>query len=355
MDYKKNIIKLDLASYRHYWRGQSKVGKTSLFRDLVIEAYGNAEFGLLLSLGQEVGYKALDNLYAHDCPTWSEFVEIVDDLVENKSENKFKILALDTVDELVSIAEKEVLRLHRVSKGESATSINSALGGYGAGKKKSRSLVEEQIARLERSGYGMIYISHTKIKDITEKATEQAYQQLTGALEFSYDAIFSDRADVMAMFVTESQTQDDRLKSTKRFIYFRSTNFIDAGSRMANLPEKIELGAKEYISAINFALEKTSGVSGKDAEKLRKAEQKELAEKAVEFSKADKVEKLGDETLSLEDYLAELVVMAKGLSAEDKEIKQAELKEKKLPSSPKAFKEITDMALAVEVHKVLAG
>lgn len=343
MEFKKNTIQLDLASYRHYWRGEAKVGKTSLFRDLVIEAYGDAKYGLLLSIGQEIGYKALDNLYAHDCPTWADLKEVVEDLVTNKAENEFKILALDTVDELVEIAEKEVLRLHFMQKQESATSINSALGGYGAGKKKARSLVEDIIAKLERAGYGMIYISHTKIKDITEKATELAYQQLTGALEFSYDAIFSDRADVMAMFTTESQIKDERLKSSVRYIYFRSTNFINAGSRMANLPERIELSAKNYVQTIHTALETSSGVTGKDATKARKQEEKTRAEEAKKF-----IEKDGQ----VEKFRTELMALAKSLTPDMIKLKKAELETAGLPQK---FTDVEDMETLNKIHSILSS
>lgn len=343
MDYKKNTIQLDLASYRHYWRGQAKVGKTSLFRDLVVELYGDAKYGLLLSIGQEIGYKALDNLYAHDCPEWVDLVEVVDDLTDNKKSNEFKILAIDTVDELIELAEKEVLAIHRREKSTDATSINAALGGYGAGKKKARSLVENIISKLERAGYGMIYVSHVKVKDITEKATDVAYQQLTGALEFSYDAIFSDRADVMAMFVTESETKDERLKSSKRYIYFRSTNFIDAGSRLSNLPEKIELNAKNYISAINSALETSSGVSGKDAVKARKQEEKIREEKA---------DSMIEEKKAVESFRKEVLSFAKGLSPEVIKVKKEELLGKGLPVK---FADVEDMKVLKSIHEVLTS
>jgi hypothetical protein len=351
MKYAMNEVKLDMANYRHYWRGQPKVGKSTLFRDLIIHAYGDAKYGLLLSMGQELGFKSLTNLFAHSCPEWADFVDTVDDLVENKSENEFKILGLDTVDELVEMSEREVMRLHRVSKNESASSINASHGGYGAGKRMARTLIEKQIARLERAGYGMIYISHTKVKDINEKATDQAYQQLTGALEFAYDAIFSDRADVMAMMVTESSVKDERLKESSRYIYLRATNFIDAGSRLPNLPEKIELSAKAYLDAINSALEKTSGKSGKEAEKARKQEEKVRVEEATKFSEEQKNEHYGEEEVSVEAYKEKMLEVAKGLSTEGKKLKKAELKRLGLPEG---FTDIEDMETLKKIYGVLS-
>ena len=84
MKYTKNVLKVDISNFRHYWRGIPKIGKTTLFRDLLVESYGDTKFGLLISPGNETGYKALSDIVAHETPTWEDFVETVDDLVENK-------------------------------------------------------------------------------------------------------------------------------------------------------------------------------------------------------------------------------------------------------------------------------
>lgn len=350
MDYQLNKVKLDLASYRHYWRGTPGSGKTSTFRDLIIEEYSDPYYGLLISLGQEIGYKALDNLVVKDCPDWGSFTDVVEDLVENKEENKFKLLCLDTVDELVEMAERKVLQIHRQQKGESAVSINASLGGYGAGKKKARSLIEEQIAKLERAGYGMVYISHSKLRDVNEKSTDQTYQMLTGALEFAYDAIFADRADIMAMFTVESNVVKERVTDSQRWMYFRSNNFIDAKSRFAYVPERAELSAKNYIKVLKEALEKSGGVSGKEAEKIRKEEVSERQEKAETFIKEVKTEKYPN--LTLEQYQNEVLDYAKTLSPEIREVKKAELKRKGLSTN---FKEIDDMETLKKVRAILAA
>ena len=153
MKYVLNEPKVALESFRHYLRGTKKVGKSSLFRDLIIEYYGDPKYGLMIAPGNETGFKALDNLYAVEAPTWEDFCDVVDDLVLNKDDNEFKIVAIDTVDELIAIAEEKVLKIHYQRKGEKATSINGALGGYGAGKKMLRKLINDKIKELESAGY----------------------------------------------------------------------------------------------------------------------------------------------------------------------------------------------------------
>ena len=141
MKYELNKIKVVLENYKHLLRGPAKLGKTTLYRDLILEAYGTPEAGLLISPSNETGFRAIDNLYAQEAPTWKAFVEVVDDLVDNKADNNFKIICIDTVDALIEIATDRVLQMHYQQKGERATSLNAALGGYSAGQNKVSELI----------------------------------------------------------------------------------------------------------------------------------------------------------------------------------------------------------------------
>ena len=81
-EYKTNEVKVDLASYRHYWRGVKKAGKTTLFYQLMMKLYGDPSYGLELSVGNERGYKALDGMVYDEAPDWGTLMEIVDCLRE---------------------------------------------------------------------------------------------------------------------------------------------------------------------------------------------------------------------------------------------------------------------------------
>jgi hypothetical protein len=354
LKYEVNEIKIDLASYRHYMRGIPKIGKTTFFRDFIMELYGDPKYGLLISLGQESGFKALSKITKWQCLDWASFVEVVDDLVEDKEGNEFRFVCLDTVDRVFEIAEKRVLEIHKSIKGEAAYSIDSALGGYAKGKKKAKTLVEEQVARLENAGYGMFWLGHTKLKTVGDQVTDVTYEKVTGSLEFSYDSLFSDRADLTTMLATESIAKDDKLKEAKRFIYFRSNPNIDAGSRIGDqyFPEKIEYSARGYIDTVTKALEAAAGVTGKDADKRRKDEEKERIEVAKEFSRKQKEEKVGDETVSVEDYKKQLAEIAAGLSPEEKDQKKAELKKAGLAVK---FSDIEDMSVLRKYREIFTN
>lgn len=253
--WKKNEVKVDIAHYRHYWRAPKKWGKTTLFANLVFELYKDMDAGLLISCGNERGYSAIDSLVYVDCPDWSSLMEVIDELVENKEENSFKLIAFDTVDELVAMAQKEVIRLEYRKSGE-RKEFNAALGGYGSGRKKVDELINSIITRLGDCGYGMVYIGHSKIRDIKEKNGDE-YQMLTSNLSSDYDGIFANKADICMMGITERDIDGGFVQDTKRYMCFRNDGYVDAGGRFADIEAKVEVSATNYIKTVTDAIKKS--------------------------------------------------------------------------------------------------
>lgn len=285
IQFKTNQVKCDIGSYLHYWRGVMKSGKTTLFYNLVKEQYGDLNKGLLISLGNELGYKALDSLVYAEAPTWGDMVEIIDTLVEEKENNEFEIVALDTVDEMVKLGMQEVKRLHKKLKGTSVE-FNACFGGYAAPRHKLTELIDEQISRLERAGYGLVFIGHTKIKDIKEKNGDE-YQQLTSNLNSDYDGIFANKADIVMTIVIEKEINESKhIEGIERYMYFRSDGFVDAGGRFTNVPDKIEYGADNYIKAFEQAVKGNivGKITDKEIEKRKKTEVEERKKMALEYA-----------------------------------------------------------------------
>jgi hypothetical protein len=350
MKYTPNKIKVDLGSYRHYWRGVKKIGKTTLFRDLVKYAYGDYKYGFLIAPGNETGFKALDGIYAMEAPTWRNFVEIIDDLVENKQDNEFKLVAIDTVDELVSIAGDQVLKIHFQRKGERALTINAALGGFGAGPKMVQDLINDQIKRIEGAGYGLVFIGHTKIRDIKEKNMEEGYQQLTSNLESRYDSIFSDKADIIATLYISRNVKNNALAGTERFVYFRNDGFVDAGTRFSNMPESVPMTPQAYLDAFE------QGVKSSFAKESSQAEIDTIRKNEVEARENSsktyiQLEKVKNELPTPEEYRSQIDAKLAELDKETKNQKRAEVKESGLPTN---IKEITDIELLKKILKIVS-
>lgn len=262
---------------------------TTMYRDLILEEYGDSDKGLLISMGNENGYKALDNLTYVEANNWEKFEEIADDLVLNKKENSFHLIAFDTVDELVAITVDYAMRLHKSRTGKDAKSLNEVFGGYGAGRAFVTKQINNQITRLENAGYGLVFIGHTKLKDIKETAESDGYQQLTSNLSTDYDGIFADKADVLATFYTKRIVKNGILEDKERYIYFRNEGFIDCGSRFTGMPDKVEMSAKNYLKAFE------QGVLSSMAKKLspdelarkKELEAKEKQERGLKYSASE--------------------------------------------------------------------
>lgn len=286
--FKTNKVKCDIGSYIHYWRGIKKVGKTTLFYNLVKTQYGDLNKGLLISIGDEIGYQALDDLVYAEAPTWADLVEIVDELVENKSDNEFEVVGLDTADEMIKLAKEEVKRLHKKAKG-SAAEFNACFGGYGAPRDKVNELIDDILAKIRKAGYGIVIIGHTKIRDVKEKNGDE-YQQLTSNLSADYDGIFANKADIVMTIAVEKNIDENKhVQGTTRYMWFRTDGFVDAGGRFSEMPERVEYGAENYIEAFEEGVKKAINGKVSDAEikKRKNAEVKARKEKAEEFAEEE--------------------------------------------------------------------
>ena len=105
-----NQISADISSLSIYLRSVKKFGKTTLFRDVVIEKYGDPTRGLLVGCGGEIGYSLLDNLNYTQVETYQDLVDLGNWLVTKKGiEHNIEMIAFDTVDELVLICDKETI------------------------------------------------------------------------------------------------------------------------------------------------------------------------------------------------------------------------------------------------------
>ena len=93
---KKNKVTADFSNFVYTISGKPKAGKTSLVYKTAVEKFGNADSLLLVAF--EKGYGALNDVSAIDIEKYDEFVELVDELVKNKKDLPYKMIALDTVD-----------------------------------------------------------------------------------------------------------------------------------------------------------------------------------------------------------------------------------------------------------------
>jgi hypothetical protein len=271
-----NTIKADIANISIYLRSTKKFGKTTLFRDVILEKYGDPSYGLLVGCGAEVGYKLLDNLNCVQVTSWEDLVELKKWLIEtNGVEHHIKIVAFDTGDELVLLADKKTIAIsNKENPQKPCRSIKAAMGGYTAGEKYSaNNLIKPYLSDLQQHGFATWVIAHTKLKTIKDKGAleEDGYQQLTSNLSADYEAAFGDVFDVCLTGVIDrtletkhvGNDQKNVVTDTERRLYFRGTPMIDAGGRFAagTVPEYMVFDkdnmAADFIKIVEGGMEKS--------------------------------------------------------------------------------------------------
>lgn len=340
---KVNKVKLDLRSYPHYFiMGMRKVGKTTLFRDLVLYNYKDPEKGLLISCGTENGYKALDDLQVDEAKVWDQeenevgergLVQIVDEIISLRgTPEQIEMVCFDTLDELVEVATQKVFDEHRDEKLKYPKSLNDALGGYGAGQRRVNALIKEQVERLNQAGVAVFIIAHTKVKEKEDELTGEKYEMITNDLDSRFYNPLANTAQMIVNIVIDRTISGagtvkkkifkdkeidveiaGRQVSNERVMYFRDNNFVDAGGRFKGLPEKLPLSAENFMKAFEM------GVQNSKTTTLTKTEEKEQLE-AEEKENTEAGQRLLDKELMNKKVDYAQIINEKLSSNPDKEV-----------------------------------
>lgn len=311
---KKHRVELDIKKYMHLIIGDKKVGKTGLTADLAKEIYGDIEKLLIVSIGKEKAYEAIDGAIYEEPQDWTELMEIVDALVENKDKYKFDMVSFDTIDEIIPMAEEEVIRLHTIAYKEVPKSFNACFGSYGAPRAKLSELINEMLSKLDTitDTTGVYFIGHNKVRPMKTKLDTEDYYVVSSNLSFDYFNIFAYKCPIICNIVKEVETIDtgkdevvgkdkrDVLVADKRdrFMYFRDSGAVEAGGRFKGMPEKVAYGARNYHDAI------IEGIKASIDDNIPREEKKPI-------ETIQKKETTAEPTKTLKQAIAEVIEMAK--------------------------------------------
>ena len=272
---KINTIKPDIKNVSIYLRSVKKFGKSTLFRDVILEKYGDPSRGLLVEIGMERGDTLLDNVNTTHVDTYKDLIELQKWLIEEKGkEHNIEIVAYDTADEIVPIFDKETIRQHNIENPQKPVkSIKAAMGGYTAGEQFSASLMKNYFDKIKSANIQVWAIAHSKYKNIKDKANvdSEGYMQLSSNLSAAYEAALGDIFDVVLTGVIDRNIETvgdgDNAKryatDAVRKLYFRGTPEIDAGGRFAadSVPEYLVFDkpnmAADFIRVVEEGMEKS--------------------------------------------------------------------------------------------------
>lgn len=335
-----NKVKSTMESLQIYLRAERKFGKTTLFRDIILEKFGSPEYGVLIKIGNEDGTSLLDEINETNVETFPEFVELINWVITEKNkEHKIKMVCVDVVDELIPLVEDYVVKLSRKETGKPCKTILEAYGGFYRGKQKAAEILKKVFRNLKNNGIGVIAIAHTKTKKITPKGCleDGGFDVFTSTLENVYEAVFADIFDVVLTGYIEREIVDGKMQSSARYLCFRGDGFIEAGGRFAfgTVPDKIPFNkanmAKDVIEVIETGMKESrrKKISEEQFIKEQQEERKRLAQLSTRLEETqpvnnepeeesqEKVEEVDELNQQLENEEGSTELFDMGLEEED--------------------------------------
>lgn len=296
-------IKPDLKNVSIYIRSVKKFGKSTLFRDVIMEKYGDPTYGCLAEIGMEHGDELLDNLNTLHLDTYKDLIEFQKWLIEGKgTEHHIEIVGFDVADELVPLFDNETIRQHNIENPQKTVkSVKAAMGGYTAGEQYSATLMKNYFDKIRKAGIQVWVLGHSKYKNIKDKANvdNEGYMQLTSNISAAYEAALGDIFDVVVTGMIDRNIETvGEGSGAKRYatdsirkLYFRGTPEIDAGGRFAfgAVPEYLVFDkpnmAKDFIRTIEEGMEKSktcNATFNSDGETTKKTTKKITKKAKVE-------------------------------------------------------------------------
>lgn len=283
----------DVFQYKYILAGRPKAGKTSLVHGIVKEKF-KGDLSKLLLVAFEKGYNALDGIHADDIDTWEDFQELVDELVESKDEVSYKILAFDTVDVMGKLATDYIIKTQSRKDGKRYTAINDL--AFGKGYALLEGEMGDQISKLDKAGYSLIFITHDKDKQY-ETREGLKYDKTTLSLGGRVRDLVLNMVDFIC-FIELGKELVKGVAVDKRYIYFRGDSGLEAGSRFKHVPNRIEYGFKEFIDTVEDAILAEYGGDSKAVETAKKEQNAEKEAKAQEFVSSVKGAKSADDLIA---------------------------------------------------------
>lgn len=302
---KKNHVKVDPFNYSLMMLGEPKIGKTTLLYEVAEKLVGEDGY-IFAELYREKGADAIEGIVAENIPTWDDWVEFVDDIVDNKTTDyaDLRVVFADTYDQYILMAEQEAIRLwNKDNPDKRAKTLNQSWGGFGSGKKVI-DLMFEQIDRLEEVGVKVWWVGHVKTKEVKNIYNEETYQTLTSDQQQNYFNALKKNLHFLCLAYFDRELQKEKtgrknlvtkkeeikttIKDETRKIKFRDDSFVvDSGSRFSDIVPEINLDADEFINAITEAIKSEINKNGVTVEERKKENEKEDAEKLKRIAEAE--------------------------------------------------------------------
>lgn len=268
-------VSTDVASYSMLVYSDVKKGKTTFVHKL----YGNR----VLHVMTEKRYKALAGADVQYVSNWGEYLQVLAQLRKKEVKERYDVISIDTIDNLVPMLEKYVASKY----SESAIGERSDI--WGADWTDAKTMWRDGMQMIERLGFVPAFVSHsiqntiqvpkssilesekdelTQFTEGTDKKTGQNYLeflQYQPDIKGKYLAVINNMVDNILYIDSTLDTQGKE----HRVIHLRGTLQYQAGSTFEDIEPIIPLSPEAYTQAITDAVNK---IDDKDKTDVRQAD-----------------------------------------------------------------------------------
>lgn len=282
---KQNIPKVNFTDYTGIFVCPPKFGKTtmaSMFPKAIIVPF-------------EKGFSAQVVNYVEDMNTWEDFISFVNKLEEEREgiADNIQTIVFDTVNEAYDLCLPYMLKMEGKKASTKYTAINEL--PFGVGWSKLDLYFKTQIDRILKLGFAILFISHSKVKNIKPKDGEP-YDVYSSTMSDRLEKIIYPLVDYIVFGekrkVLDTVTGNTILKRV--MLVSGSSNSNETGSRVAlntdivfdTEEEAVDKFQQHFQNAIAEKLKK-AGIKT-TVEALSEKQAKEKQDKVLEYIKTQK-------------------------------------------------------------------
>lgn len=334
---KKRNMSDNIFDYNIMLIGESGIGKTTLMMNVCKKLVGDDY--IILDMGKEDAVGCLDDVVSEPVPDFKTFLEITNDIIKNKNDYpELKVVIIDTLDELISIAEPYVIKLWNTTNAGKkdftpANSMNSAWNGFGKAEDKLLEIVLDQMWKLKNVGVSVWICGHTKTREIPDPLTNQTYTMLSTNITQKYFNAFKTKMHLLGVacidreiaaiktgrknIVTHEEEKKNVVQSEERVIKFRDPAFcVDAKSRFSNIVDEIPLDADAFIEAVYNAINDSKG------SKVRPSKIARLEQNTIDEPKTDVVPEVNPAATPENEINSAIETVREGYKEADAQVKK---------------------------------
>ena len=204
--------------------GEVKLGKSTFL----------SGFSNMLILATEPGHAAIEG-YIEELKSWKHFLKYLKALATEK--HNFKMVGIDTIDNLFHMCREHVLKKHGLSHEQDAKWGK----GYDLVKKEFR---KRMFFLTHVLGLGVIFVSHEKM--LTVHGSHKEEDKIQNSLPKAPREIINELVDIIGHVKIESIEDSKGKFRDKHVIVFKPSESEEAGDRFGILPSMMPLDYKKF-------------------------------------------------------------------------------------------------------------